>query len=99
MARATATADELTPDELLVGKKRLERKVKRYEPLVIAVLGIGAYKTAFQEKMATLGLQENHLGKSMLWILPNPSGLNAHYQLSDLVEHFRELREAIQGNV
>src|SRR6187200_3387102 len=55
VARTTATADELTSDELLAGKKRLERKVKRYEPRLVAVLGIGAYRTAFQEKTATLG--------------------------------------------
>ena len=97
VARATATADELTSDELLRGKIRLERKVKRYEPRVVAVLGISAYRTAFREKTATLGLQEKHLGNSMVWILPNPSGLNAHYQLSDLAERFRELREMIEG--
>jgi TDG/mug DNA glycosylase family protein len=99
VARATATADELTSDELLTGKKRLERKVKRYEPRVVAILGIGAYRTAFQEKTATLGFQNKFLGKSLLWILPNPSGLNAHYQLADLVKHFRELRETAEGNL
>lgn len=99
VARATATADELTSDELLAGKKRLERKVKQYEPRVVAVLGIGAYRTAFQERTATLGLQEKRIGKSKLWILPNPSGLNAHYQLADLVEYFREVREAVEGKL
>jgi TDG/mug DNA glycosylase family protein len=99
VARATATADELTSDELLTGKKRLERKVRRYEPRIVAILGIGAYRTAFQEKTATLGSQNKFLGKSLLWILPNPSGLNAHYQLADLVKHFRELRETAKGNL
>ena len=93
VARATATADELTPDELLAGKIRLERKVNRYEPRVVAILGIGAYRTAFREKTAALGLQDKRLGKSLLWILPNPSGLNAHHQLDGLIALFRELRE------
>lgn len=95
VARATATADELSPDELLAGRLRLERKVKRYQPRVVAVLGIGAYRMAFQEKTATLGLQMKRLATSPVWVLPNPSGLNAHYQLAALVEHFRILRNAI----
>ena len=97
VARATATADELTSDELLAGKKRLARKVKQYAPRVVAVLGIGAYRSAFQEKTATLGLQPKQLANSALWVLPNPSGLNAHYQLADLVEHFGTLRETVEG--
>jgi TDG/mug DNA glycosylase family protein len=97
VARATATANELSSGELLAGKKRLERKVKQYAPRIVAVLGIGAYRTAFQEKTATLGLQTKHLADSALWILPNPSGLNAHYQLADLVQQFRALRETVEG--
>lgn len=93
--RTTATADELTSDELLAGRKRLERKVKRYQPQVLAVLGIGAYRMAFQEPKATLGLQSNSIGHTRIWVLPNPSGLNAHYQLSGLVEQFRKLREFV----
>ncbi len=92
--RATATADELAPEELLAGRKRLESKVKRYQPRVVAVLGIGAYKTAFQERIAILGLQTKLLANTAVWVLPNPSGLNAHYQLADLVQHFWMLREA-----
>jgi TDG/mug DNA glycosylase family protein len=93
--RTTATADELTADELLAGRKQLERKVKRYQPHVLAVLGIGAYRLAFQEPKATLGPQAKSIGDTRIWILPNPSGLNAHYQLSGLVEQFRKLREAV----
>jgi double-stranded uracil-DNA glycosylase len=96
VARTTATADELSPHELLAGRKRLERKVKRYQPRVLAVLGIGAYRTAFQEPKATLGLQSKSIGETDIWVLPNPSGLNAHYQLSALVEQFRKLREYAQ---
>jgi TDG/mug DNA glycosylase family protein len=91
VSRTTATADELSRDELLAGRKRLETKVKRYEPQVVAVLGIGAYRTAFQEPKAVLGLQARKLGTSLVWVLPNPSGLNAHYQLADLADQFRKL--------
>ncbi len=93
--RATASADELAPEELLAGRKRLENKVKRYQPRIVAVLGIGAYRLAFQERTATLGLQTKTLASAAVWVLPNPSGLNAHYQLADLVDYFRNVREAI----
>lgn len=95
VSRTTATADELTADELLQGRQRLERKVQRYQPRVLAVLGIGAYRTAFQEPKATLGLQSRSIGDTRIWILPNPSGLNAHYQLSDLAKEFLKLRESV----
>ena len=95
VARTTATADELSADELLSGQKRLERKVKRYQPQVLAVLGIGAYRLAFREPKATLGLQSRSIAQTSIWVLPNPSGLNAHYQLSALVEQFRTLRESL----
>jgi double-stranded uracil-DNA glycosylase len=93
--RTTATADELEPEELLAGRKRLERKVKRYQPRLVAILGVGAYRMAFQEPKATVGRQTNFIANAGVWVLPNPSGLNAHYQLPDLVEHFRKLREAV----
>jgi len=93
--RTTATADELSAEELLSGRKRLVSKVKRYRPRLLAVLGIGAYRTAFQQPRAALGLQTELIGNTILWVLPNPSGLNAHYQLSGLVEQFRKLREAL----
>lgn len=95
VARATATADELAPAELLAGRKRLESKVKRYRPRTVAVLGIGAYRTAFGERTASLGPQEKSLAGAHLWVLPNPSGLNAHYQLASLVEQFQKLRESV----
>lgn len=94
VARATATADELAPEELIAGRRRLLAKLKRYQPAIVAVLGIGAYRTAFAQPKATLGLQPERLGNTRVWVLPNPSGLNAHYQLADLVRHFRALREA-----
>ena len=96
VARATATADELSADELIVGRRRLESKVKRYQPQVLAVLGIGAYRTAFSQKVAALGQQPKRLANSIVWVLPNPSGLNAHYQLADLARHFQMLRQALE---
>jgi TDG/mug DNA glycosylase family protein len=94
--RATATADELAPDELVAGRRRLESKVKRYQPQVVAVLGISAYRTAFARKVASLGAQPERLEDARVWVLPNPSGLNAHYQLADLVEHFQMLRQVVE---
>jgi double-stranded uracil-DNA glycosylase len=93
--RATATADELSPEELLAGRRRLASKIKRYQPRILAVLGIGAYRTAFQQPKAVLGLQTESVGNTVLWVLPNPSGLNAHYQLSGLVEQFRKLHKGV----
>lgn len=93
--RATAVADELVPEELVAGRRRLAAKVKRYEPQVVAILGISAYRTAFGQKEVLLGKQPNGLTNTPVWVLPNPSGLNAHYQIADLVEHFRSLHEAV----
>src|SRR5215211_3617250 len=96
--RATATADELAPEELVAGQRRLKSKVKRYQPQVVAVLGIGAFRTAFVQKLVTPGPQPEPLSSASVWVLPNPSGLNAHYQLADLAEHFRVLRLAVEQN-
>lgn len=93
--RATASAHELTTRELGEGARHLEAKVRRYQPRFVAVLGVGAYRTAFRRPKADLGRQSETLGGSMLWVLPNPSGLNAHYQLKDLARMFRELRDAL----
>ena len=98
VARATATADELAPAELVAGQRRLKSKVKRYQPRVVAVLGISAYRTAFGQKAVTAGRQQEFLADAVVWVLPNPSGLNAHYQLADLAEHFRALRMAVEQN-
>ena len=94
VAHATAAADELTRDELLAGGKTLTRKVLKYKPRYLAIVGIGAYRTAFERPKAKLGLQEETIGKTRIWVLPNPSGLNANYQAGALVELFRALREA-----
>jgi double-stranded uracil-DNA glycosylase len=94
-ARTTATAGELTNDELRDGTRELDRRLAPLRPRFVAVLGIGAYRTAFQRPRAALGPQDERLVASQLWVLPNPSGLNAHYQLDALVERFRELRAAV----
>jgi TDG/mug DNA glycosylase family protein len=93
--RATATADLLTREETIAGGKRLAAKVGRYRPGVVAVLGVGAYRTAFNNPNATIGRQEEMIGDTLLWVLPNPSGLNAHYQPKDLARLFRELKMAV----
>jgi TDG/mug DNA glycosylase family protein len=95
VARTTATADELTRDELREGARGLEHRLAPLAPRFVAVLGIGAYRTGFGKPNATFGEQEEGLGTSRLWVLPNPSGLNAQYQLDALVERFEDLRAAI----
>ena len=91
--RGTATAAELTDDEYRAGARSLVRKVRKYQPAMLAVLGVGAYRAAFKRHTAKLGLQPEQVGETRIWLLPNPSGLNANYQLADLVRLFRELRE------
>jgi TDG/mug DNA glycosylase family protein len=91
VGRTTASADELSPAELSAGAKRLASKVRRFEPETVAVLGVTAYRTAFGRRHAALGLQPETLSGSRLWVLPNPSGLNAHHQLADLALLFGEL--------
>jgi double-stranded uracil-DNA glycosylase len=95
VARATAGAHELTTEELVAGRRKLLTKVKRYTPRAVAFLGIGAYRQAFEQPKATLGQQEERLHEAAVWVLPNPSGLNAHHQLKELVILFREMRDAV----
>lgn len=92
--RTTATADELSADELREGARRLTGRLEPLRPRFVAVLGIGAYRKGFGRPKATLGRRDERLGDAHLWVLPNPSGLNAHYQLDALIEAFRELRVA-----
>jgi double-stranded uracil-DNA glycosylase len=96
--RATATADKLRKDELTAGAEAVERKVRRHKPRVVAFLGVTAYRAAFARPKAVLGRQAERLGSSAVWVLPNPSGLNAHYQLPALVAEFGALREAASGS-
>jgi TDG/mug DNA glycosylase family protein len=94
VARATATAAELDDGELVAGRARLARLVRRYRPRTVAILGIGAYRTAFARPRAVVGPQVETLAGAALWVLPNPSGLNANHQLPELAAAFAALREA-----
>lgn len=94
--RATAGAGELLSDELVQGGILLEQKILRFRPCFLAVLGLGAYRTAFRRVAATIGLQAETIGETCLWVLPNPSGINAHYQIDDLVVMLAELKAAVE---
>jgi TDG/mug DNA glycosylase family protein len=90
VARATSSADELGPAELIEGTKRLTATVSRFRPRVVAMLGITAYRTAFGMPRATLGRQPGNLEGAQLWVVPNPSGRNAHAPLDTLAAAYRE---------
>ncbi len=93
--RATAGAVELSDDELRAGVRRLEAKVRRYAPGVVAFLGVGMYRVAFGVRDAEIGEQRTRLAGAVVWVLPNPSGLNAHYQVPELIELFARLRATL----
>ncbi len=92
--RATATADQLSRDELQRGATRLARKARSHEPRFIAIIGLTAYRTAFNRPRASLGRQPDPIENAVTWVLPNPSGLNAHYQPAALAKLFAELQRA-----
>jgi len=96
VARTTARADQLAEEEFAKGGKLLAAKVRRYKPRALALLGLGAYRSAFGRPGAAVGPQEEHLGQTRVWVLPNPSGLNAHYSLAAIAELFGELRHTIE---
>jgi TDG/mug DNA glycosylase family protein len=89
--RASASAAELSDEEFVDGGKNLVRKIRRYRPGAIAFVGMGAYRAAFSRPTATLGLQRERLEGAQVWVLPSPSGLNANYQMPQLVQLFRQL--------
>ncbi|HET6893693.1 MAG TPA: G/U mismatch-specific DNA glycosylase [Pyrinomonadaceae bacterium] len=93
--RASASADVLTRMEIIKGGRRLAAKVRRYRPRILAILGVGAYRTAFDRPKAVVGRQEEKIEDSIIWVLPNPSGLNANYQQPDLTRLFQELKEEV----
>ncbi len=95
VARATATAAELNPIELAEGGRVLAEKVRVFSPAVVAVLGVTAYRQAFHAPQAELGEQPARLESARLWILPNPSGLNAHYTPATLAVVFRAFLRVI----
>ncbi|MDX6404980.1 MAG: double-stranded uracil-DNA glycosylase [Blastocatellia bacterium] len=97
VARATVAAAELTKDDFIKGGRRLRSKVRRYQPRIVAILGVGAYRQAFAQPKAVIGEQPERIGAARVWVLPNPSGLNANYQLPDLVRLLRKLRAAAEA--
>ncbi len=94
VARASARADELTPAEMVAGGAILASKVRTFRPAWLAVLGVTAYRAAFGDKSARVGPQPTPIGDTRVWVLPNPSGLNAHYTLDALAAEFAKLRSA-----
>ena len=94
VSRATATAAELTPADFIKGGRLLLNKVRRFQPRFVAVLGVGAYRSAFGRPKAVVGEQNEVIHGARVWVLPNPSGLNANYQLQHLSRLFRALRLA-----
>jgi TDG/mug DNA glycosylase family protein len=96
-ARATARADELTAQELVEGGRLLTRKAAAYRPRWLAIVGVTAYRVAFDAPGAVIGPQDRRLGGSAVWVLPNPSGLNARFQIADLATQFGLLRRVVES--
>jgi TDG/mug DNA glycosylase family protein len=91
--RTTAAADELSTDEIRAGGVVLVHKIERFRPRKVAFLGVSTYRIALDRPNATVGRQEERIANSDVWVLPNPSGLNAHYQLPQLAAAYAELRD------
>lgn len=96
--RASASADELTPVELTAGGQTLLAKVGKYQPKILAILGVGAYRAAFAQPKAQVGPQAEMIGGARLWVLPNPSGLNAHFRLPDIIAYFIRLKADVEDD-
>jgi TDG/mug DNA glycosylase family protein len=92
--RTTAAASELTRPELVTGGRRLTARIRRLQPRVVVFLGIEAYRIAYGVRRVAIGPQTDTIGRIPVWVLPNPSGLNAHYQLPDFARLFRRLGTA-----
>lgn len=96
VARASSSARDLSREELVAGAQELEAKIELLRPRSVAILGIGAYRRAFREPDAKIGRQMPGLGPAPLWVLPNPSGVNAHYPPPKLAKVFRNFREDLE---
>ncbi|WP_069174162.1 G/U mismatch-specific DNA glycosylase [Streptomyces griseus] len=92
VARATARADELSTEEFREGGKLLAGRVEELSPRWLAVVGVTAYRKAFGERTARTGPQERLVGGARVWVLPNPSGLNAHWTVRTMAEEYARLR-------
>lgn len=97
VSRTTATADELTAEEIRRGGVELVGKITRYRPRVLALLGLTVYRLAFNRPKAAMGSQTERIGDTRVWVLPNPSGLNAHFQAKDFARIFRSLRDVSEA--
>ncbi len=97
VARATARADEIGAEEFREGGRLLTAKVERFRPTWLAVVGVTAYRTAFDDRKARIGPQERTIGTTRVWALPNPSGLNAHWTAQTMAEEYARLRLAAQA--
>lgn len=97
VARGTATAAELSVEEYLEGGEQLVAKLRRFRPRWLAVLGVDAFRRAFHQPRARIGPQADAVEGTRVWVLPNPSGLNAHYQLPEMAAVYAELREAVES--
>ncbi|MFJ8192819.1 G/U mismatch-specific DNA glycosylase [Streptomyces sp. NPDC096094] len=97
VARASARADELTAEEYREGGRLLALKVARLRPRWLAVVGVTAYRAAFDDRKAQVGPQERTIGDTRVWVLPNPSGLNAHWTAQTMAEEFARLRVAAEA--
>ena len=93
VSRATRAADELSAEELRAGAAALEATVRTWEPRLVAVVGVVAYRVAFARPAADVGLQPEQVGGRPVWVLPNPSGLNAHYKPADFARLYAEARQ------
>ena len=93
---ATASAAELNQEDFARGGRLLARRVKKYRPRVVAILGVGAYRQAFNQPKAQVGEQPERIHDASVWVLPNPSGLNANYQLPEIVRLFIELKKVAE---
>ncbi len=96
-SRATVAAADLFEGELEQGAQQLREKIAQYRPQFLAVLGIGAFREGFKQPKAVLGLQDLRIGGTKIFVLPNPSGLNAHYKPADLARLFGEFRDFVES--
>ncbi|MEW2252128.1 G/U mismatch-specific DNA glycosylase [Streptomyces sp. NPDC006975] len=96
VARPTARADELSAEEYREGGRLLTVKVERLRPRWLAVVGVTAYRVAFDDRTARVGPQERTIGDTRVWVLPNPSGLNAHWTAATMAEEYARLRRAAE---
>jgi double-stranded uracil-DNA glycosylase len=97
VARATRAASDLGDAELRAGARTLEAKVRDWSPRLVAMVGVGAYRVAFERPRASMGLQAEEIGGRPVWVLPNTSGLNAHYKPADFARLYAEARVYAAG--